>query len=152
MRSVIAALLLLLTIGASQAIDAPNFKKMSIDDTQAYFAGKTFLFYDRKWGNDLILLNKNGKAYFYGSSFGEVVKASWTVLAEPGKVLICFNGPSNKVNGARVTTRACDEARNFVKLAVDAAPGDVLGIAKGRNPGLVDSRKTTLAKLKAAKR
>ncbi len=152
MRFIIAAMLLILTIGASQAIDAPNFKKMSVDETQAYFAGKTFLLYDRKWGNDLILLSKNGKAYFYGSSFGEVVKAGWTVLAEPGKVMICFSGPTNKVKGARITTRACDEARNFVKLAVDAAAGDVIGIAKGRKPGFVDSRKTTLAKLKAGMR
>ncbi len=152
MRSAIAAALLLLTIGAAQAVEPPNFKKMSIDDTQAYFAGKTFLHYDRRFGNDVIYFNKNGKAYLYGSSAGAVVKVNWSVFAEPGKSLVCFNRPDVKVKGAVITTRACTEARDFVKHAVDAAPGDVLGISKGRTPGFLDARKSTLAKLKAGLR
>lgn len=155
MRIFFAAVFLLLFSSVGFAAQAPALNKMSADQLQQYFAGKSIMHYDRRIGTDIAYFRSNGTLYLAGTGFPRVEKSTWTIVTEPGKALICLFDLSRRVpqvRGAKVNVRVCVEAKEFMRKAVDVQQGDVLGISKRSKLSFaLDGKKTNFAKLKAGK-
>ena len=146
---VIVALLLL--TGSVQAMPAPSFKKMSIEQVSGQFAGRTFMMYDRKIGTVVIYFSKNRKVYTFGTLFRKVEKTDWSVLQSLDSTDICFKNAILS-RAVRAGVSMCMPAKDLFKGSHDAAAGDVLGLSKRSKPKLVlDGKKTSFAKLLGSK-
>jgi hypothetical protein len=155
MRVILAAVFLLVLSSLGFAAAAPSFNKMSADEIQQYFAGKSVMHYDRQYGTAIAYFRSNGTLYIYGAGVPVVQKSKWTVVTEPGKAILCLAEAGRNLSraiGARLQVRVCVEARDFVRKAIDVQQGDVLGISKRSKPGYpIDGKKTNFAKLRATK-
>lgn len=155
MRVILAAILLLMLSSVGFAAQAPSFGKMSAEELQQYFSGKSIMHYERGTGTAVAYFRSNGTLYVFGTGAPVVGKSKWTVVTEPGKAILCLAEAGRNLSraiGARVQVRVCVEAKDFVRKAVDMQQGDVLGISKRSKPGyLLDGKKTNFAKLKAAR-
>ncbi len=142
-----AVLVCLVLTGAVQAMPAPSFKKLSIEQVSAQFAGRTFMMYDRKLGTVVIYFSKNRKVYTFGTLFRKVEKTDWSVLQTSDQTAICFKNAilSRAVRGG---VNLCMPAKDIFKGSHDATAGDVLGLSKRSKPKvLLDGKKTSFAKL-----
>lgn len=152
MKAIIVALLLLLGTGWAVAAPAPKFTAMSLDQIEAYFAGKTVLVHSRS-GNDVFFFRNNGKLYGASSGFPKVAKSTWSVIIDDSLVALCLSEMKIRIpnsGGAKARSRFCVDARQFLRDANDVAAGDVLGLSRqGKVPMTFEHRKTTLAKLQA---
>lgn len=155
MRIFFTAVFLLLLSSAGFAAQAPAFNKMSADQLQQYFAGKSIMHYDRRIGSDVAYFRSNGTLYVFGTGMRTVGKSTWTVITDPGKAVLCLFEASRRVpqaRGAKLSVRVCVDAKDFVRQAVDVQQGDVLGISKRSKPSFaIGTKKTNFAKLKAGK-
>lgn len=156
MKAIITALLLLiLGSNVASAASAPNFKAMSLDQIEAYFAGKTILMHGR-YGNDVYYFRSNGKLYMATSGYANVAKTDWSVIVDDKLVSLCLLEVNVRVphsGGAKARSRFCVEAKQFLREAKELAAGDVLGISKrSKVPGGLPASKMSLAKLQAALR
>lgn len=155
MRLFFTAVFLLLFSSVGFAAQAPALNKMSAEQLQQYFAGKSIMHYDRRLGSDVAYFRSNGTLYIYGTGLPTVRKSTWTVITEPGKAVLCLFEASRRVPqaaGGKLSVRVCVDARDFVRQAVDVQQGDVLGISKRSKPSFqLGTKKTNFAKLKAGK-
>jgi len=155
MRTIIAAFLVFAFSSASLAASAPAVNKMSADQLQQYFAGKSVMMHDRRYGSSILYFRKGGSLHVYATGARTVGKSTWSVFTEPGKAIICLFESSARIPrapGGKVFVRICAEARQFIREAVDIQPGDVMGISKTSKPRFaLGPKKTNFAKLKAAK-
>lgn len=156
MRAFLATVFLLLFSSIGFAAPAPALNKMSAEQLQQYFAGKSIMHYDRRLGSDVAYFRSNGTLYIYGTGLPTVRKSTWTVVTEPGKAVLCLAEASRRIPqapGGKVSVRVCVDARDFVRQAVDVQQGDVLGISKRSKPGFqLDTKKTNFAKVQATLR
>jgi hypothetical protein len=144
LRVIFACLLL---TGAVQAMPAPSFKKLSIEQISAQFSGRTFMMHDRKLGTVVIYFSKNRKVYTFGTLFRKVEKTDWSVLQTSDQTAICFKNAilSRAVRGG---VNLCMPAKDIFKGSHDATAGDVLGLSKRGKPRIVlDGKKTSFVKL-----
>ncbi len=155
MRAFFAAVFLLLLSSVSFAAQAPSLNKMSADQLQQYFAGKSIMHHDRRIGTDVVYFRGNGTLYIFGTGLPTVRKSTWTVITEPGKAVLCLFEANRRVpqaRGGKISVRVCVDARDFVRQAVDVQQGDVLGISRRSKPSFVlGPKKTNFAKLRAGK-
>lgn len=154
MRTFLAALFLIVLSGAALAGQALPLNKMSADQLQQYFAGKTAMHYDRRGGTAIAYFRSNGSLYLLGTGSSRVEKSRWTIVTEPGKSILCLAEASGRVpgvRGAKVLVRVCVDVKQFVREAIGIEQGDIFGISKRtKAPFILDGKKTTIAKLKAA--
>ena len=137
----------LLLTGAVQAMPAPSFKKMSIEQVSGQFSGRTFMMYDRKLGTVVIYFSKNRKVYTFGTLFRKVEKTDWSVMQTSDQTAICFKNAILS-RAVRDSVNLCMPAKDIFKGSHDATAGDVLGLSKRSKPKIaLDGRKTSFVKL-----
>jgi hypothetical protein len=115
-------------------------------DLGAAMKGLTVRYFNANLGNHVFYYSETGAAYLWQPGKLEVAQLRWAVEPSPitpSEPAVCLIGPGKDSAGKVVTNalKQCESYARFLTQVQETAKGDVLKLARGTAPFLLDADK-----------